>query len=152
MERELDDVISDSSVNEEEDQADESEEKSLLNSIPRKALDTTYCDDEKNPCIHALCCNWESVKTIVIIAFIWIGHFLCFAAISTIGPFFPKEVWHHLISRFSINVFIYVQGKGKGASPAIIGIIVGISPLCVVIVSPFVGYLVCPSNNPKLKT
>ncbi len=84
MERELDDVISDdSSVNEEEDQA---EEKSLL---PRKALDTTYCDGENIP---ALCCNWELVKTIVIVAFMWIGNFLCSAAISTIGPFFPKEV------------------------------------------------------------
>ncbi len=92
MDRELD---GDSSVNEEEDQAAESEEKSLLNSIPGKAADATYCDGEKNPCLSALCCNWELVKTIVIVTFIWIGYFLCNAAFSTIGPFFPKEARHH---------------------------------------------------------
>ncbi len=84
MERELKGVLmtnSDSSMNEAEDQADE---KSLLNG---KAV-ATYFDDEKNP---DLCCNWELVKMIVIVAFMWIGTFLCYAGISTIGPFFPKE-------------------------------------------------------------
>ncbi len=77
MERELNGVLMtniDSSVNKAEDHVDESEEKSLLN---LKSGDATYCDGEKNPRIPALCCNWELVKTIVIVAFMWIGYFLC---------------------------------------------------------------------------
>ncbi len=97
MERELNGVLvtnSDSSENEAEDQADESEEKSLLNPTPQKPVNSTYFDGEKN-----LRCNWELVKTIVIVAFMWIAYFLCYAAISTISPFFPKEARHNLLSR-----------------------------------------------------
>ncbi len=46
-----------------------------------------------------------------------------------------------------INLFKFMQGANKGAPPAAIGVIIGIAPLCTVIVSPFVGYLVCPSSN-----
>ena len=41
-----------------------------------------------------------------------------------------------------------LQAIEKGASTAIIGVIIGASPLTVVVVSPILGYLVCIQYNP----
>lgn len=36
----------------------------------------------------------------------------------------------------------YMQAEDKGVSPAMVGFIIGCSPLCIVIVSPLIGFLV----------
>ena len=126
----------------EEELIEESEGKSLLKEtilISDEIAPTSQSKEIADQRLSTLFCNWK----FIIVVFLCIAYFLCNAAFSTIGPFFPKEVSHRLHSTVLASTFlVFIQGERKGASPAMVGIIIGSSPLCVVIVSPFVGYMV----------
>lgn len=87
MERKM---FSDSSENEAEQNADEGKEKSQL--IAEDAR-------EKK---SAFLCSGELVKMVIIVVVLWIAFFLCYVAISTIAPFFPKEVTNTLLSEITL--------------------------------------------------
>ena len=94
MESELDDVLTDSDSvigNEEE----KSTETSLLQDIGQEAAAESGSEGGKSSTCFILSCNWNLVKKVVIVIFLWIAYFLCNAAFSTIAPFFPKEARHH---------------------------------------------------------
>lgn len=65
--------------------------------------------------------NWKNIITAIVF---WFAYLAASVAYSIIGPFFPDEA------------------AEKGSSSILTGIIISCSPLCVVILSPLIGYYV----------
>lgn len=66
----------------------------------------------------------------------------CLLAVQcTINPFFPQVVSEAAINLQKVTMFL-IQADKKGASPVVIGVIISSSPCAVMVLSPFLGYLV----------
>ncbi len=83
--------------------------------------------------------NW---RNLLACACLWLADFTSSAAFSILAPFFPEEV-SRVVLKISLIDYSFMQvEERKGYSSAITGLIISISPLCVVIFSPVFGYFV----------
>ena len=69
-------------------------------------------------------------------------NFVLYCAFSILGPFFPIEVSSASLLQPCMHARCTSQAALKGVSYTVIGSIVSASPLCVVLLSPFLGYYV----------
>ena len=116
--------------------------------------------------------NWKNIITVTIL---WLTYLAASIAYSIIGPFFPDEVsefgWLLKVNfrqtsdvslrllpsyslRYRIDILVhaqnywlleFLQAAEKGSTSFLTGIIISCSPLCVVILSPLIGYYVSAS-------
>lgn len=91
------------------------------------------------------CCAWvrDNCKKIMVTAFLWMAYTLCSMAYSTINPFFPQIVSSQTLHVASlVHTLIIEQAQSKGASHALIGLVISASPFVAVVLSPVLGYFV----------
>ena len=91
MESELDSVLTDS-----DSVIGTEEEKSAETSLLQNNIGHQEAAAKSGSESRKRSCNWNLVKKVVVVIFLWIAYFLCNAAFSTIAPFFPKEARQYI--------------------------------------------------------